>query len=126
MKYLLDTNALIFSLCNPNELSKSAKQVVIEERELFVSIVSFWEIGIKQGIGKLAIKSTIPQIETICNERGIHILPIKSFEIEGVKELPHIHNDPFDRLIISQALHNDLTIVTKDSIIPKYNVKTLW
>ena len=62
MKYLLDTNALIFSLCNPNELSKSARKIITLERELFVSVVSFWEIAIKQSIGKLAIESDIPRI----------------------------------------------------------------
>ena len=126
MKYLLDTNALIFSLCSPNELSKSARNVITTERELFVSVVSFWEIAIKQSIGKLAIQSDIPRIEAICLGRGIQIVQISSAEIEGIKQLPLFHNDPFDRLIISQAMKNDFCVVTKDSVIPKYPIKTLW
>ncbi|UKI52825.1 MAG: type II toxin-antitoxin system VapC family toxin [Treponema sp.] len=126
MKYLLDTNALIFSLCNPNELSKSARKIITLERELFVSVVSFWEIAIKQSIGKLAIESDIPRIEEICKERGIQVISILSEEIEGIKKLPKFHNDPFDRIIISQALQNDFCIITRDTIIPKYPVKTLW
>lgn len=126
MKYLLDTNALIFSLCNPNELSKSARKIITLERELFVSVVSFWEIAIKQSIGKLAIESDIPRIEEICKERGIQVISILSEEIEGIKKLPKFHNDPFDRIIISQALQNDFCIITRDTIIPKYSVKTLW
>jgi len=126
VKYLLDTNALIFSLCNPNELSKSARKIITLERELFVSVVSFWEIAIKQSIGKLAIESDIPRIEKICKERGIQVISILSEEIEGIKKLPKFHNDPFDRIIISQALQNDFCIITRDTIIPKYPVKTLW
>ena len=126
MKYLLDMNALIFSLCNPNELSKSARKIITLERELFVSVVSFWEIAIKQSIGKLAIESDIPRIEEICKERGIQVISILSEEIEGIKKLPKFHNDPFDRIIISQALQNDFCIITRDTIIPKYPVKTLW
>lgn len=126
MKYLLDTNALIFSLCNPNELSKSARKIITLERELFVSVVSFWEIAIKQSIGKLAIESDIPRIEEICKERGIQVISILSEEIEGIKKLPKFHNDPFDRIIISQALQNDFCIITRDTIVPKYPVKTLW
>lgn len=126
MKYLLDTNALIFSLCNPNELSKSARKIITLERELFVTVVSFWEIAIKQSIGKLAIESDIPRIEKICKERGIQVISILSEEIEEIKKLPKFHNDPFDRIIISQALQNDFCIITRDTIIPKYPVKTLW
>ena len=126
MSYILDTNILIYSLCNPSELSKEARRIVTSERNLSVSIVSFWEIAIKQTLGKLNIKSTISQIEKICIDRDIKILPISSVEIEDIKELPLIHRDPFDRLIISQSRRNNLCLVTSDSIIPKYDVKTVW
>ena len=126
MKYLLDTNALIFSLCNPSGLSEKAEKLITTERELFVSVVSLWEIAIKQSIGKLSIKADIPKIESICRERGIEIISIDSAEIEGIKQLPRLHNDPFDRLLICQANARSMTMITRDSIIPKYDVKTVW
>ena len=126
MNYILDTNILIYALCNPSELSKEATRIVTTEPNLCISVVSFWEIAIKQSIGKLNIKSTIPQIEKICLSRNIKILPILSNEIEGIKSLPAIHKDPFDRLIISQAQQNNMCIVTSDETIPKYNVQTVW
>ena len=89
-------------------------------------MVSFWEIAIKQSIGKLSIESDIPRIEEICKERGIQVISILSEEIEGIKKLPKFHNDSFDRIIISQALQNDFCIITRDTIISKYPVKTLW
>ena len=126
MKYLLDTNALIFSLCEPQKLTNSARKIITEEAELFVSIASFWEIAIKQSIGKLSIKSSIPDIEAVCNERSITILPITSQEIELIKNLPKIHNDPFDRIIISQAMKHSFAIITSDTVIPQYEVETVW
>lgn len=126
MNYLLDTNVLIYSLCNPSGLSNEARRIITTERDLSVSIVSFWEIAIKQTLGKLSIKSTIPQIEQICIARDIKILPISSIEIEAIKNLPLIHKDPFDRLIISQAQQNNLCLLTSDTTIPQYNVNTIW
>ena len=126
MKYLLDTNALIFSLCNPSGLSSAATKIITTEKDLSVSIVSLWEIAIKQAIGKLNIKSTIPEIEKICKERDIEILAISSDELEGVKNLSPVHKDPFDRLIISQAQKRNCIIITSDKIIPEYDVETIW
>lgn len=126
MKYLLDTNALIFSLCNPSELSSTATKIITSEKDLSVSVISLWEIAIKQSIGKLNIHSTIPEIERICKEREIEVIPILSDELEGVKSLSPIHKDPFDRLIISQAKKRNCIIITSDKIIPDYDVKTVW
>ncbi len=126
MKYLLDTNAFIYSLCNPSELTESAKNIITSEKDLFVSIVSFWEIAIKQTLGKLSIKSSVPELEKICKERSIEIINLTSEEIEGIKTLPQIHRDPFDRIIISQAQKRNLTIVTSDTIIPQYAVNVAW
>jgi len=113
-------------LCSPSRLSQDARRIVSTEPNVSVSIVSFWEIAIKQGLGKLNINSTIPQIERICLMRNIKILPILPVEIEDIKALPLIHKDPFDRLIIAQARCKNLCLVTSDQLIPKYEVKTLW
>ena len=98
----------------------------MHERNLFVSVVSLWEIGIKQSIEKLGISLSVPEIENICRERDISVISITSEEIELIKILPKIHNDPFDRLIIAQSQVNDFTIVTSDKTIPLYEVKTVW
>ena len=126
MRYILDTNILVYSLCNPSELSSEAKRIITTEKDLSISIVSLWEIAIKQSIGKLNIQLTIPQIENICISRDIAILPLTSNEIENIKNLPSIHKDPFDRIIISQTQLNTMCLVTSDTIIPQYNVSTVW
>jgi PIN domain nuclease of toxin-antitoxin system len=127
MGYILDTNALIFYLYNPEQLSKAALNIVSNENNrLYVSIVSLWEIAIKSSIGKLGIKNSLEEIAGICLKNKIELLAINPSHLDQIANLPQIHSDPFDRLIISQALVENLEIVTRDSIIPKYDVKTVW
>lgn len=125
--YLLDTNALLFFLYNCEKLSKKASDVIYHNDEkICVSIVSLWEIAIKSSIGKLEIKSSISKIAETCEKEQFDILSIKPFHLDEVGRLPMIHGDPFDRLIISQAIAENLIIITKDGTIPLYNVKVLW
>ena len=126
MKYLLDTNALLFVFSAPSKLSVRARRIVRGELDLSVSVVSFWEIAIKQSIGQLQVNMTIPNLESLCIGRNIQILSLGSAAIERIKALPTIHGDPFDRLIIAQAQMEDMTIVTCDKIMPQYPVKTVW
>ena len=126
MRYLLDTNIIVYLLCAPQELSPEARRVAENERFLFVSIASLWEIAIKQSLGKLAIPLGITEIEDVCRERSIYILPINSTAIEHIKALPDIHRDPFDRLLVAQALDEKLAIVTSDKKIAQYPIATIW
>lgn len=125
--YLLDTNALLFFLYDSEKLSKKASEVIYCNNEkISVSIVSMWEIAIKSSIGKLKIKSSISKIADTCEKEQLDILSIKPFHLDEISKLPPIHGDPFDRLIISQAITENLVIITKDGTIPQYNVKVLW
>lgn len=127
MGYILDTNALIFYLYNPEQLSKAALDIVHNaDNQIYVSIVSLWEIAIKVSIGKLKIKNSVEEISGICLKNKIELLAINPQHLDQIANLPQIHGDPFDRLIISQALAENLIIVTKDSIIPQYEVNTIW
>jgi len=85
-----------------------------------------WEIAIKSSIGKLEIKSSISKIVETCEKEQLGILSIKPVHLDGIRKLPLIHGDPFDRLIISQAITENFTIITKDGIIPQYDVRALW
>ena len=108
-----------------HELSPSAKRVLESERYLFVSMVSLWEIAIKQSLGKLAIALSVLEIVSVCRDRRIDILPLDARSIERIKTLPDIHRDPFDRLLVAQALEGNLAIVTRDRMIPQYPVQTI-
>lgn len=125
--YLLDTNALLYFLYDSEKLSKEASEVIYYSRaKIYVSIASLWEIAIKSSIGKLEIKSSISKIAETCEKEQLDILSIKPFHLDGIENLPPIHKDPFDRLIISQAVTENLAIITKDETIPRYDIKVVW
>lgn len=125
--YLLDTNALLYFLYDNTKLSKKASDIIYRDNEkIHVSIASFWEIAIKSSIGKLVIKSSISKIAETCEKEQFEILSIKPLHLDNIRQLPRIHSDPFDRLIISQAMTENLVIITKDGTIPQYDIKTIW
>ena len=124
--YLLDTHAMLWYLRDSPELSASAHALIDNAEYVAVSIASFWEIAIKQCIGKMQFGMTIPELESLCLDRDIQVLPIQSVVLEQIKSLPKIHGDPFDRLIIAQAQVGKMTIVTRDRMIPQYSVPTTW
>lgn len=126
MKYLLDTHILIWAFSDTENLSKKVRNILDSEDEICTSIVSLWEIGIKKSIGKLNVPFSIKELEEQCIAQNIEILPINTTCIDMISKLPDIHSDPFDRLIITQAQSEDLTIITKDSKIKLYDVNVLW
>ena len=123
--YLLDTHAIIWYVIGSNELSITARNLM-ETKRCFFSFVSLWEIAIKQAKGILNFEISISQLKIVLeNEEFIYLNPTE-YDIERIKKLPDIHRDPFDRLLILQAIENNLTIITRDLKIPLYEVKTIW
>ena len=129
MKCLLDTHAILWYLFGDSRLPKNAKDI-IESNISFYSYASFWEISIKQSKKKLDFTHTVYEIDEMCRQAGFRKLPVTLEDFNRVRNLPFQenvkHNDPFDRILISQAIENDLTIVTADGNIPLYDVKTIW
>lgn len=125
MKYLLDTHTILWYAQGNEELSKTALSLA-ENEECFYSIASLWEIAIKQKLGKLDESMSILELDDFCQNAGFVFLPIKPVHIEKTKTLDFIHRDPFDRILIAQAQTENLAIITRDTIIPKYDVKTVW
>ncbi|SEG45798.1 PIN domain nuclease, a component of toxin-antitoxin system (PIN domain) [Butyrivibrio sp. Su6] len=124
---LIDTHTLIWFMFDDTQLSDKALSTIKTEDKVYVSIASLWEIAIKQSIGKLDIEVTSVELADKCSEAGIDILSITPKQLDYISKLPSIHNDPFDRLIISQAITEGLSIVTKDEKIAKYDgVNVIW
>ena len=123
---LLDTHSLIWFMYDDSQLSELALSEIKSEEKVYVSIVSLWEIAIKQSIGKINISNTIQEIADKCYEADVSILPISAVHLDQIRQLPDIHRDPFDRLLISQAITEDLAIITRDTMISLYDVKTIW
>ena len=129
MKYLLDTCALIDMLFTPERLSTRAWAALEGGNSLAVSIASFWEIMIKQQIGKLGIKETSAQdLKTACTALDIEVLQTEIKHIDLIRSLPRYkdHGDSFDRLIICQALSEKLPLITSDGKMSRYGVQVIW
>ncbi len=128
MRYLLDTCTFIWYITEDSKLSEDIKELIDNSENIYLSYSTFWEIAIKQTKGKLnIITMSVYDLAEICRENGIVILPLKLSYLERLKELPLIHNDPFDRIITAIAVEENMTLLTKDNEIVKYDgVKTLW
>ena len=128
MKYLIDTHVMLWFLEDSEELSDNAKQILMnEENELYWSSASFWEITVKVSLKKLKLEDEWQAIlEREKKVNRIQDLPIFQNHCEPNLKLPWHHRDPFDRLLICQALVEDLILLTRDKIIKKYKVKTAW
>jgi len=127
MKYLLDTSTAIWALGNKTKLSEAAKTIIDDvSLSLCVSIISAWEIAIKVSIGKLNFGGGSAFFLEKMQNNGVELLNIKETYIECVESLPFIHRDPFDRLLIATAKAEDMTILTADENIHKYDVPFVW
>ena len=93
---------------------------------MYISMASLWEIAIKQSNGKLDLPFSSEELYAICLERDIQVKQILPSHLNQLKNLPKIHNDPFDRLIICQSIAENIPILTHDEKIPLYPVKTIW
>ena len=122
--YLLDTHVLLWYFMGSEKLGNRAKNA-IEKNLCFYSTATLWELGIKQSINKIDLKLTISELESIFIKSAFLKLEINAKQIDRLKNLVDIHKDPFDRLLIAQALENNLCLITADENILLYDIKTL-
>src|SRR5688572_2153207 len=120
MQYLLDTHVILWWFTNPEKIHAKARKIIKDKsNRIFLSAISFWEMAIKKGLGRLTLPHNLIETATI---EGFSILPITAEETIGVSDLPLIHNDLFDKLLIIQAKMHDLVIITRDMQIQEYPV----
>ena len=128
MDLLLDTSAVLLFLEDSKRLPASIKATIQSaDHQCFVSIASAWEIAIKAAIGKLSIGYRVePGLRLALMSNGIEVLPVTREDIGRVEMLPRHHGDPFDRLLIVQAMRLGLHAVTPDEAWDDYGVSRLW
>jgi PIN domain nuclease of toxin-antitoxin system len=128
MKVLLDTHVFLWLIIGDERLSKKAKQVFLDpQNQIFLSAVSLWEIGIKKSLGKLSLKNGwVKQLEKEMKINTIQVLPIEMTHCDHISKLPFHHRDPFDRMLISQAIAERMAIVTGDSRFSDYGIGCIW
>jgi len=119
MDYLLDTHIVLWWLDNSSKLSEDVKEIITDPtNRIIISVASFWEINIKRSIGKLTIQADYAKYLT----DDFDIRAIELTHVMGINELPDLHKDPFDRLIIALAVAEKLTLITEDHKFKDYPV----
>ena len=122
-RLLLDTHTLLWWLADDPHLGQDTRALVADgANEVYVSAASAWEISIKKGLGKLKAPDGL---DSVVLDEGFGQLEISFFHGEKAGELPPLHRDPFDRMLIAQAQAEGLDIVTSDAMFDRYGVKTI-
>ncbi|MCZ6677569.1 MAG: type II toxin-antitoxin system VapC family toxin [Candidatus Poribacteria bacterium] len=123
MNLLLDTHVLLWWLDDPAVLAQQARSTMTEpNNRVIVSIASVWEIAIKKALGKLEAPD---DLEAMIEDAGFELMPIAFPHAWAIKDLPHYHDDPFDRLLVAQAKVEGLTLITRDERLKQYGIRII-
>jgi len=128
LKYLLDTHVLLWVIDNNSQLSQKVKKIYLDEgNEIILSIVSIWEMAIKISLNKLIIPGVLSDfVRNHIIGNNIRILDLRLAHIYRLENLQYYHRDPFDRLIISQSIEENIPIISSDSRFDQYKVDRIW
>lgn len=132
MNAILDTHAFIWSFLDPDRLGQKAYDIILKkENRLYVSVVTFWEISLKYALGKLSLTNVLPeQMPDLAAQMDFEILALSAAEAATFYRLPRRGlKDPFDRLIIWQAIQNKMPLISKDNGFKSYKslgLKLVW
>jgi PIN domain nuclease of toxin-antitoxin system len=128
MTLLIDTHAIVWWLAADERLSRRAWRILESSaNRRLVSIASLWEIAIKMSTGRLPTKGlTLQMIADHLSEQEFVVLPVRLEDLLRLESLPWIHRDPFDRVLVAQALAAGVPLLTADSVIAGYPVETIW
>lgn len=119
MRLLLDTHIFLWYIKNDRQLSKSVHSKILHASDVYVSSASIWEAVIKIKLKKLDVK--VDQLVEAVTKSGFSELPITTYHAAAVSHLPDIHRDPFDRILIAQAISEPLTFLTADTALKNYS-----
>ena len=128
MKVLLDTHAFLWSITGDDRLSKTAEEIFLDpDNNLFFSAASFWEICIKMSLGKLSLKrGWFKTIQEEMRINAVQWLPVEMQHCVELTKLPFHHRDPFDRMLIAQAMAEDLQLLSRDGRLSAYEIERIW
>ena len=118
MRVLLDTNALLWALTNAPRIAPVRELLLADENEVFVSTISWWEIAIKTRMGKL--DASLPRLRAAARESGFLELPFLGSHAEMLATMPRHPNDPFDHMLVTQAMTEPMRLITGDRALLQY------
>lgn len=128
MKYLIDTQVLLWIITDDKRLSKKTKKIFLNSQNtILFSLASLWEIAIKISLKKLVLDDGLPDfINKHIKGNAVEILDIEISHILALENLPFHHRDPFDRLIISQSITENISLISSDKSFDLYSIKRIW
>ena len=128
MRLLLDTHVFIWWDSEPGKLSTHALELCQAiENQLIISVASLWEIQIKSQLGKIKLRIPLSKlVEGQQNSNGLSLMPVNATHVYALGNLPSVHKDPFDRMIVAQARVESLCLISHDTILKKYPVDIRW
>ncbi|MGK7955180.1 MAG: type II toxin-antitoxin system VapC family toxin [Crocosphaera sp.] len=124
--FLLDTHAFIWLSENDPNLPNSLREIIDLADTVYLSIVSLWEMAIKLNLGKLSLKRNYETIEQELESSDISLLPITFIDTLQIYRLPLHHRDPFDRMLIAQAINKSLILISRDTQFDAYPIQRIW
>ena len=123
---LLDTHAFIWLSEDDLKLPTSVRETIETTDDVFISIASFWEISIKLTIGKISLQIDFDDVEASFSSTGFKLLPISIKNTIQLRQLPLHHKDPFDRILITQAIDRSIPLVSRDVAFDAYPIQRVW
>lgn len=128
MRILLDTHAIVWWATGDRRMSRKARVTIADpDTEVFISIASAWEIQIKATLEKLTLNESVDALyRSLIIDQGFRMIGIELSDIARLSTLPSHHRDPFDRMLVAQALRGSFTLVTKNGVVSSYGTPTLW
>ena len=128
MKLLLDTAPFLWFIAGDERLPGATRALIRDpDHDVWLSVVSFWEVVIKQETGRLPLPEPARTYLPVMRERhGVASLALDESAVAHLSKLPAFHRDPFDRMLVCQAIEHDLVLVTSDEQVRQYPVKTAW
>ncbi len=123
MRILLDTHIALWVMAGSNRISSIRDVILADENDIYISTASWWELAIKIGVGKF--EGNLPEIRVAAKKSGFIELPVTGDHTESVLNLPPVHKDPFDRMLIAQAISEPMRLITADGKLESYS-ELIW
>lgn len=127
MRYLLDTHVFVWLATDDSQLTPVARAILGDSgQDCFLSAASIWEMAIKSSLGKLSLATSLERIVRGGVERGLRLLDVTCDHAYLVERLPFHHRDPFDRILVAQAMQEGMGLISRDQRLDAYTVARIW
>jgi len=123
--YLLDTHALVWAIAAPEELPARVREILATS-EVTASVVSYWELVLKKGRQTAPVLQPSAWWDRYITRPAVEVLPLRVTHVDQLDALPEFHKDPFDRMLVAQALAEDCALVSRDGVLARYGASVVW